>query len=202
MGKRGREVMAAAGTIYLFDFWDFSLDLQHRVAGFHTQGRRKRKEVGTVLVLYVGFAVYVLLKSGIQIGLEFVFVMEFVGWKLEELGLDFGNGLRRNWVVGTGPFFDSRKSVNGYLVLMGDSPVSWKSKKQATMSLSSAKAEYRAVRQVVGELVWLERLLDELTVKYSLPMHVFCDSQAAVHITKNPVFHERTKAHRGRLSLC
>jgi len=88
---------------------------------------------------------------------------------------------------------DSRRSVSGYLVLMGDSPVSWKSKKQATVSLSSAEAEYRAVRQVVGELVWLERLLDELVVQSSLPIRVFCDSQAAVHIAKNPVFHERTK---------
>jgi len=88
---------------------------------------------------------------------------------------------------------DSRKSVSGYLVLMGDSPISWKSKEWATMSLSSAEAEYRAVRQVVGELVWFERLLAELTVDCPLPIHVFCDSQAAVHIAKNPVFHERTK---------
>lgn len=76
---------------------------------------------------------------------------------------------------------------------MGDRPVSWKSKKQATISLSSAEAEYRAIRQVVMELVWLERLLNELTVKCSLPMHVFCYSQDAIHIAKNSVFHERTK---------
>ncbi|XP_049410378.1 GDSL esterase/lipase 4-like, partial [Solanum stenotomum] len=50
---------------------------------------------------------------------------------------------------------NSKKSVSGYLVLMGDSPISWKSKKQATVSLSSAMVEYRAVRQVVGELVVL-----------------------------------------------
>ena len=58
---------------------------------------------------------------------------------------------------------------------MGDSPISWKSKKQATISLSSAEAEYRAIRQVVGELLWLERLLSELDVKCSLPIHVHCD---------------------------
>lgn len=48
------------------------------------------------------------------------------------------------------------------------------------------------MRQVVGEVVWLERLLGELSVTVSLPIHVFCDSQAAVHIVKNPVFHKRT----------
>ena len=46
---------------------------------------------------------------------------------------------------------------------------------------------------MVGEVVWLERLLGELSMTVSLPIHVFCDSQAAVHIARNPVFHERTK---------
>ncbi|XP_019227851.1 PREDICTED: uncharacterized protein LOC109209119 [Nicotiana attenuata] len=70
---------------------------------------------------------------------------------------------------------DSRRSITGYLVLLGNSHVSWKSKKQETISLSSAEAEYRALRKVVGELVWLSRL------------------QSAFHIAKNIVFHERTK---------
>ena len=88
---------------------------------------------------------------------------------------------------------DSRKSVSGYIVFLGDSPIGWKSKKQTTISLSSAEAEYIAITKVVGELVWFERLLGELTESCKLPISVFCDSQAAIHIAKNPVFHERTK---------
>ena len=88
---------------------------------------------------------------------------------------------------------DSRKSVSGYIVLLGNSPISWKSKKQETISLSSAEAEYRSLRKVVGELVWLHRLFTELTVPPTGPFPIYCDSQAALYIAKNPVFHERTK---------
>ncbi|XP_070014363.1 uncharacterized mitochondrial protein AtMg00810-like [Nicotiana sylvestris] len=48
---------------------------------------------------------------------------------------------------------DSRRSVTSYIVLVGDSPISWKPKKQETISLSSANAEYRSLRKVVGELL-------------------------------------------------
>ncbi|XP_070049858.1 uncharacterized mitochondrial protein AtMg00810-like [Nicotiana tomentosiformis] len=88
---------------------------------------------------------------------------------------------------------DSRRSVSGYLVLFGGSPISWKSKKQTTVSLSSAEAEYRSLRKVVGELVWVQRLLEELTVPCTNHIQVFCDSQAVVHIARNHVFYERTK---------
>ncbi|XP_019259751.1 PREDICTED: uncharacterized protein LOC109237816 [Nicotiana attenuata] len=88
---------------------------------------------------------------------------------------------------------DSRRSITGYLVLQGNSPISGKSKKQETISLSSAEAEYRALRKVVRELVWLSRLFEEPSVFFSMPILVFCDSQYALHIAKNPIFHERTK---------
>ena len=90
---------------------------------------------------------------------------------------------------------DSRRSVSGFIILLGGSPISWKSKKQETISLSSAEAEYRSLRKVVGELVWLSRLLTELDVPYPKPISVFCDSQSSLHIAKNPVFSRKNQAH-------
>ncbi|XP_060212067.1 uncharacterized mitochondrial protein AtMg00810-like [Lycium barbarum] len=87
----------------------------------------------------------------------------------------------------------SRRSVTGFFVLLGGCPISWKSKKQPTVSLSSAEAEYRALRKVVAELVWLGRLLGDMGLVVKSPVPVYCDSQAALHIARNPVFHERTK---------
>jgi len=88
---------------------------------------------------------------------------------------------------------NSRRSVTGYIVLMGSSPISWKSKKQPTVSKSSAEAEYRAMSQAAVEVTWLVRLLSELGVPQLQPVTLHCDNQSALQIAKNPVFHERTK---------
>jgi len=83
--------------------------------------------------------------------------------------------------------------VSGYVVFFSDSPISWKSKKQGTVSLSLAEAEYRSLRRLVAELAWLSRLFSELGIPGITPILVKCDSQAAIYIAKNPVFHECTK---------
>lgn len=83
---------------------------------------------------------------------------------------------------------DSRKSVSGYIVLLGSSPISWKFKKQENILLSSAKAKYRSLQKVVGELTWLDRLFNDLTISRNRPFPVYCDSQSALYIARNLVF--------------
>ena len=67
--------------------------------------------------------------------------------------------------------------------------ISWRFKKQATVSRSSDEVEYRAL----AELTWLIQLLLDFQVLLSPPALLFCDNQAAIHIAINPIFHERTK---------
>ncbi|KAG7581709.1 Reverse transcriptase RNA-dependent DNA polymerase [Arabidopsis suecica] len=87
---------------------------------------------------------------------------------------------------------DSRRSTTGFTMFVGSSLISWRSKKQPTISRSSAEAEYRALALASCEMAWLATLLSELQVSTSVPI-LYSDSTAAIYIATNPVFHERTK---------
>ncbi|CAM8914120.1 unnamed protein product [Rhodiola kirilowii] len=87
----------------------------------------------------------------------------------------------------------TRRSTSGYCIKLRPCIISWRTKKQATISRSSAESEYRAMAQSCCELVWLAAVLRDLRIPVTMPVALYCDNKAANHIARNPIFHERTK---------
>ncbi|GKC70667.1 hypothetical protein Tco_1116550 [Tanacetum coccineum] len=129
---------------------------------------------------------------------------EAVKWILKYLrgtanvGLVYGTN-RGNHVDVTG-FVDSDyakdpdkgRSITGYEFLVHGCVVSWKEMLQHVVAFSTTKAEYMALAEAVKEAIWLRGLLEELGVELNT-VAVNCDNQGAIHLSRNHVFHERTK---------
>ena len=88
---------------------------------------------------------------------------------------------------------DTRKSTTGWCMFIGNAPISWKCKKQDSISKSSTEAEYRAMSAACSEIIWLRGLLSELGFSQSQPTPLHADNTSAIQIAANPVYHERTK---------
>jgi hypothetical protein len=87
---------------------------------------------------------------------------------------------------------DSKKSTSGYLITYSGGAVSWQSRLQKCVALSTTEAEYIAITEAAKELLWMKKFLQELGLqqeKYVL----YCDSQSAIHLSKNSTFHSRSK---------
>jgi hypothetical protein len=88
---------------------------------------------------------------------------------------------------------DDRKSTSAYIFQMGGAAISWRSKRQGCVALSTAEAEYMALASAAQEAVWLRQLLSDLKVKPDSPTLIFEDNQASICLAKNPQYHGRAK---------
>ena len=87
---------------------------------------------------------------------------------------------------------DKRKSTSGYVFTLAGGAISWMSKLQNNVASSTTETEYIASSHACKEEVWLKGLLGELR-KVQNTIKVFCDSQSAIHLAKNPAYHSKTK---------
>jgi hypothetical protein len=87
---------------------------------------------------------------------------------------------------------DNRKSTSRYMFTFARGAVSWQSKLQKCVALSTTKAEYIAATEAAKEMLCMKRFLLELGVKQDEHV-VFCDSQSAIDLNKNATYHSRTK---------
>jgi hypothetical protein len=89
---------------------------------------------------------------------------------------------------------DTRRSTSGYVFLLNGGCISWRSKKQRTVALSSTEAEYMALSEATQEAVWLKAFMRELGEDAGDgALTVYEDNQGAIALAKNPEFHKRTK---------
>ena len=88
---------------------------------------------------------------------------------------------------------NDRKSTSGYIFMINGAPVSWKSRKQTCVALSTAEAEYVALANATQEAKWMRQLLKDLQSKLTEPTVLHEDNQSAICIAQNPQYHSKTK---------
>ena len=88
---------------------------------------------------------------------------------------------------------DYRHSTSGNVFSLACGAVSWLSKKQATVALSTTEAEYVALSTATQEVIWLRRLLADMGEPLEGPTEIYEDNQGAISMAKSPVGHARTK---------
>ncbi|WJX83409.1 hypothetical protein P8452_66072 [Trifolium repens] len=87
---------------------------------------------------------------------------------------------------------DDRKSTSGGCFFLGNNLISWFSKKQNCVALSTAEAEYIATGSSCSQLLWMKQMLSEYNVEQDV-LTLYCDNMSAINISKNPIQHSRTK---------
>jgi len=77
--------------------------------------------------------------------------------------------------------------------MLGSGAVAWSSKKQSIVTLSTTEAEFVAATACACQAIWFRRILEELQFKQRRPTAIYCDNTSTIKLSKNPVFHGRSK---------
>ncbi|PSR87022.1 hypothetical protein PHLCEN_2v5280 [Hermanssonia centrifuga] len=99
----------------------------------------------------------------------------------------------QGYVDADGASQEHRHAISGYVFLVDSGAVSWSSKKQELVPLSTTEAEYVAVTHAAKEAMWIRRLIGEVYRPLEEPTTLFSDSQTAIALTKDGQYHARTK---------
>ncbi|MBW0499100.1 hypothetical protein O181_038815 [Austropuccinia psidii MF-1] len=140
-----------------------------------------------------------LVNLGIQHWNAFLHVLKYLNGT-QEIGLVYtrncSRGIRAYSDADWGNFPETRRSVTGFLVTFNDSLVIWKTRKQPTVSISTAEAEYKALCDLKSELVWFRQWCDECSLyQNSSPIPVHEDNQSCINTVEghSNVNHKRMK---------
>jgi hypothetical protein len=88
---------------------------------------------------------------------------------------------------------DDRRSTSGAVFYLGGCLVSWLSKKQSSISLSTVEGEYIATTTCCTQVLWMKQTLIDIQVEYNEPIPIYCDNTSPISISKNSVMHSKTK---------
>ena len=87
---------------------------------------------------------------------------------------------------------DTSWSTSKYVMTYAMGAISWQSKLQKSVALSTMEAEYMAVIEAGKEVIWMKDFIRELGIRHD-EFRLYCDSQSAIHLAKNAAYHSRTK---------
>ncbi|XP_061989759.1 uncharacterized mitochondrial protein AtMg00810-like [Rosa rugosa] len=88
---------------------------------------------------------------------------------------------------------NDRRSTTGFVIFLGNCPISWCSRKQTSVSRSSTEAEYRAMADTASEVLWLRHLLNDLHIKLPSAPTLHCDNVSALALASNPIHNSKVK---------
>eukprot|EP00253_Pinus_taeda_P029006 PITA_29006 len=89
-------------------------------------------------------------------------------------------------------YLNQRRSISGYVFNLFGSAVSWMSKKQSMVALSTTEAEFMVATHARKEAIWLQRLCSSMGLVQEA-IRIDCDSQSEIFLAKNPAYHLKTK---------